>query len=230
MQELERKEHNLDHQAPLSQEDFNLLSSATYGIVHHAGQPKSRAESHFMISTLGIVVMKLAMEINCRRVVGNWRIRNNLSGGTYGIGSLKSSIGNTEDDDFHTWIETETHCIDLMSPMYPDVFAGTEHSSKVPSAMVQIPKEMDAKTIKQFEQGAVLFTEPDPSLTKSLIAQFAENDELDDLAQALLHWWPKLKQDSGSQLRFVHKDGRGLLIKPADYEASQSWVNETVTA
>ncbi|OJY66547.1 MULTISPECIES: DUF2026 family protein [unclassified Rhizobium] len=51
-------------------------------------------------------------------------------------------------DAFHMWLQTETHMIDFMAPIYREAFSGHPTAAELPRKMMQRPLEDEAKSVR----------------------------------------------------------------------------------
>ncbi|MEP2784719.1 MAG: DUF2026 family protein [Pseudoruegeria sp.] len=207
----------------ITEYDFNLLSTAIQGLLLKTSFAKSQEEYSVLFSILGAVIMKGKLGIPCRPVVGDWYIHHPNGEIVLGIGKVIGKPAEPKSAGFHAWIQTETHIIDLMSPMYPEIFSAANSLSPVPRKMLQVPRTDDAKNWEEFQQGVPLMANPNVELSKTLLGEVANDQDCEGLAGALLHWWPKLIADSKAILAFYPVRGDGLAIAHTGHKAVGGW-------
>lgn len=213
----------MTEKSTISENDFNLLSTAIQGLLLKTGFAKTHEEESAVFSMLGAVIMKGKLGIPCRPVVGDWYIHHPNGETVLGIGKAIGKPAEPKSAGIHAWIQTETHIIDLMSPMYPEIFSAANSLSPVPRKMLQVPRTDDAKNWEEFLQGAPLMANPNVELSKTLLDKVANDQDCGDLAGALLHWWPKLMADSKAILAFHPVRGDGLAIARNGHPAVGGW-------
>lgn len=213
----------MTERSTIFENDFNLLSTAIQGLLLKTGFAKNHEEESAVFAMLGTVIMKGKLGIPCRPVVGEWYIHHPNGETVLGIGKAIGKPAEPKSAGIHVWIQTETHIIDLMSPMYPEIFSAANSISPVPRKMLQVPRTDDAKSWAEFQQGAPLKADPNIELTKTLVDKVANDQDFEDLAGALIHWWPKLIADSNAILAFYPVRGDGFAIARTGQAAVGGW-------
>jgi hypothetical protein len=101
-------------------------------------------------------------------------------------GQLKSDGSN-----FHMWVQTETHLIDFMAPIFPEAFA--EHGAVLatPRKMLQRPLAEEAATLDSLANPGDFYGMPNPELTKQLIDTFVDRASHRDLLHVADTWFGK---------------------------------------
>jgi len=214
----------------ITENDFNLLSTAIQGLLLKTGFAKDQEENSALFSMFGAVIVMGKLGVPCSPVAGDWYIHHPNGQAVLGIGRADRKRAEPNLAGFHAWIQTETHIIDLMSPMYPEIFTAANSLSPVPRKMLQVPRTDDANNWEEFRQGAPLMAVPNEELTDALLEKVASDQRCDDLAGALLHWWPKLKADSKAILALYPDGGEGLVIARTGHTAKGGWQGPKVVA
>jgi hypothetical protein len=207
----------------ITENDFNLISTAIQGLLLKTNFAKKQEENSALFSMLGAVIVKDKLGVPCRPVAGDWYIHHPNGQTVLGIGKASGKPVEPNSAGFHAWIQTETHIIDLMSPMYPEIFSTANSLYPVPRQMLQVPRTDDAKNWEEFQQGAPLKADPNVELSNALFDKVANDQRCEDLAGALLHWWPKLIADSKAILAFYPDRGDGFIIARTGHTAMGVW-------
>lgn len=90
---------------------------------------------------------------------------------------------------FHCWIQTDTHAIDFMAPIFRESMASAGHPFAVPRRMFQRPLSAMAGSLDDLGAEGDFALQPDPDLTARLIDDFFERDERMDWLSACLQWY-----------------------------------------
>jgi len=213
----------MTEKSTVTENEFNLLSTAIQGLLLKTGFAKDHEENSTLFSMFGTVIVMGQLGIPCSPVAGDWYIHHPDGQRVLGIGKSVGKRTNPNWAGFHTWIQTETHIIDLMSPMYPEIFPAANSPFPLQRRMLQLPRKDDAKNWEEFQQGAPLMTVPNEELTDALLAKVADDQRCEDLAGALVHWWPKLKEDTKATLALYPDGGEGLAIARTGHSAEGVW-------
>ena len=207
----------------ITENEFNLLSTAIQGLLLKTGLAKDHEENSTLFGLIGTVIVKGKLGVACSPVAGDWYIHHPDGQRVLGIGNAGENQTDTNCPGFHMWIQTETHIIDLMSPMYPEIFPAANSPSPLRRRMLQLPKKDDAKSWEEFQQGAPLMAAPNEELTDALLDKVTNDQRCMDLAGAALHWWPKLIADPKAILALYPDGGECLAIARTGHSAEGVW-------
>lgn len=217
-------------QSTITEMDFNLISTAIQGLLSKTGLVKDHETSASLFAILGAVIIRNKLGVHCRPVAGEWYVNHPDGLSVLGIGSAIGDCAGAKQAGFHMWIQTETHIIDLMSPLYPEIFPAANSPFPFQRRMLQLPKNADAKSWDEFQRGAPLLTLPDVELTDATMEQVASDQRCEELAGVLLEWWPKLKLEAKSVVTLYQRGGEIRTISCAGYEAKGAWKTTGVIA
>lgn len=97
-------------------------------------------------------------------------------------------------EHFHCWIQTETHAIDFMAPIFRESLANAGHTFVAPRRMFQRPLSAMVTSLDDLENEGDFALQPDPALTARLIDDFFERENRVDWLTACLNWYRPLPQ------------------------------------
>lgn len=124
---------------------------------------------------------------------------------------------------FHMWVQTETHIIDFMAPIYAEAFADARQSLAVPRKMFQRAIETEATTPDDVVRPGDFFTLPDPGLTESLVNANLARAANTDLLRVADVWYGTRRRRQRSTLQMGDDDGDTYdLVLPRSV-ATGSW-------
>ncbi len=92
-------------------------------------------------------------------------------------------------DGFHMWVQTETHIIDFMAPIFPETFAHLAGGLTLPRKMLQRPITTEAQSVTGLQAVGDFITLPDPDLTTSLVDGFFAKPANEDLLRVAEAWF-----------------------------------------
>ena len=95
---------------------------------------------------------------------------------------------------FHCWVETQSHAIDFMAPIFRESMASAGHPFAVPRRMFQRPLSAMATSLDDLGNEGDFALQPDPALTARLIDDFFERENRIDWLTACLNWYRPLPQ------------------------------------
>ena len=73
-----------------------------------------------------------------------------------------------DSDAFHMWIQTPTHIIDFMSPLYQEAFAEAQSETTIPRKMFQKRHEAEAASLGDLNGPGDFYVMPNTNLTEQL--------------------------------------------------------------
>jgi len=82
------------------------------------------------------------------------------------------------------WIQTPTHIIDFMSPLYHEAFAEVQAETTIPRKMFQKRHEPEAASLDELKGPGDFYVMPDTDLTEHLIDSILERDINRDLSKS----------------------------------------------
>lgn len=134
------------------------------------------------------------------------------------ISIAKNENGTVTSDrsGFHMWIQTETHAIDFMTPIFKESIKSSGNGMTVPRKMFQRPLSEETDLIEELTKPGDYFTIPNPELTKELIDSFTDRDGNMDLVLAADRWFEKYpkKMDDLSLMDDLGKVHKLILSAP----------------
>jgi hypothetical protein len=169
---------------PLS--DYNRIYQVARGTIRDIGNAE-RACMFF--NSFGAYVLSKHYRIPARVVAGAFGLcvgdtPDVLFFGRQDEGRLVSSS-----DGFHMWVQTETHIIDFMAPIFPETFAHLAGGLTLPRKMLQRPITTEVQSVTGLQAVGDFITLPEPDLTKSLVDGFFAKAANEDLLRVAETWY-----------------------------------------
>jgi hypothetical protein len=111
----------------------------------------------------------------------------------FGISFAKNEDGLITSDlyGFHMWVQTQTHVIDFMAPIFNESIEGKGYHKAVPRKMFQRPISTEAESIEQLRTPGDYFTLPNIELTNERVQTFMDRPSHMDLLGAANRWFKK---------------------------------------
>ncbi|MCF3595423.1 DUF2026 domain-containing protein [Rhodobacteraceae bacterium LMO-12] len=203
--------------------EFNLISTAIQGLLKQTDYVQKIETSCTLFATFGAAILTYHLGIPCQPVAGGWHLHHPDGVGVLAFGQKENRQIRTTENGFHMWVQTESHIIDFMSPLYPEIFVSEAATSPLPRQMLQLNRKLDAESQTAFLQGAPLMTMYDDVLAKSLIERVAGNVVNDALVRALLTWWPLLEKTPDAELALGVHSGKRLKISRSGHGGEGLW-------
>lgn len=128
-----------------------------------------------------------------------------------------------DEDGFHMWVQTETHIIDFMAPIYEEAFAEAGPGVEIPRQMFQKRITDEAASLDDLATPGDFFTLPDPDLSEQLTDRFLSRPTNTDLLQVADAWYGGRRAKQRPSVRMGSNDGiiRQLTLPPT--VARGSW-------
>ncbi|MGR1580100.1 DUF2026 family protein [Thalassobius sp. S69A] len=220
----------MTHRSLITQNEFNLITTAIQGLLETTGHTKTVVGGCAIFACFGAAVMNSKLNIPCRPVAGAWQLHHPNGQCVLGIGQEEERRIHANENGFHMWVQTETHIIDFMSPLYPEVFPEVHSEAPIPRRVLQVPRKDDAKDMGEFLNGSPLFTLPSLDLTKSFVEGVAKSSSSQDLLNVFLSWWSGLEKEPHLGIELEKSTGEYLEIWPSDCKAEGVWKGPGVIA
>jgi hypothetical protein len=78
----------------------------------------------------------------------------------------------SDENHFHAWIDTGSHVIDFMAPLYEDAMSSKGYEIKIPQRMFQRPKENLVQSIFDLKSMGDCHLQPNLALTQNMIKNY----------------------------------------------------------
>ncbi|MGO4560112.1 DUF2026 family protein [Mesorhizobium sp. 2RAF21] len=206
---------------PLS--EYNRIYQVTHGVLQ--GVPDATAEKACLFfAAVGGYVLNQRYNIGARIVGGAFCFCLGEGGGevaTFGKledGQLVSGL-----DAFHMWLQTDTHIIDFMAPIYREAFADHPRSANLPRKMMQRRLDEEASDLDALVHTGDFRFYPDPALTDELLDGFLAKPFNGDLIKIAMAWYGKRRARQVPTFAMQDEKGRVARLSLAASVATGSW-------
>lgn len=145
-----------------------------YRVAHGVLRDVARAEKAcIFFACFGAMILNKHFKIAATAVAGGFALSLDDTPRVAFFGEAHENTVRASPNGFHMWVQTHTHIIDFMAPIFPEAFAdaGVELPS-VPRRMFQRAVSTEAASLEALSSEGDFFTFPDPSLTESMINSF----------------------------------------------------------
>jgi hypothetical protein len=200
--------------------EYNRIYRVAHGALVDIGNPE-RACMFF--AAFGALLLNRHYRIPARVVAGAFAL-------CVGEGPTVAFFGKDEggqiassSDGFHMWVQTQTHVIDFMAPIYREAFAGRGIDISVPRKMLQRPISSEAQGSGGLAAPGDFITYPDVDLTSELVDRFFGRPANTDLLRIAEAWFGK--RLNAQQPIFAMQDNLGelILLSLPDPIATAAW-------
>jgi len=139
----------------------------------------------------GALILKEHHKIEARPVAGAFLLCVDPTPSIISIAKNDSGVVTSDRYGFHMWVQTRTHVIDFMTPIFDESINGKGYSGTVLRKMFQRPLSAEVESIDQLHVPGDYFTLPNIELTKELAQSFMDRPSHMDLLSAANRWFKK---------------------------------------
>lgn len=186
---------------PLS--DFNRIHQVIHGTIKDGGNP---GKACTLFACIGALILNKHYKIPARAVAGGFALcvesEKVMFFGRDGGGTVEF-----DEDGFHMWVQTETHVIDFMSPLYQEAFQDVQQEVVVPRRMLQKRLSDEAPDLNQLNKAGDYFTMPDPELSERLIDRVLARPINTDIIHIAETWFGTRRGKQKPSLTIGSNDG-----------------------
>ncbi len=202
---------------PLS--EYNRIYQVAHGVLK--GVPDATAgKACLFFAAFGGYVLNQKYKINARVVGGAFSLVIG-EGDVAVFGKVDDGHLKSGPDAFHMWLQTETHIIDFMAPIYREAFDG--HFADLPRKMMQRPLEDEADSPGSLQRSGDFRYYPDPELTDHLLDGFLGKQVNADLLQVAIGWFGNRRGKQPSSFSMRDEKGRVTRLSLPTTIATGSW-------
>lgn len=121
------------------------------------------------------------------------------------------------------WVQTETHIIDFMAPLFPEAFSSIMGETIIHRKMLQRSISSEAKDLDSLSVAGDFITLPSRELTTSLLQRFLKRPANSDLIHVADAWFGSANGKQRTTFDMVNDLGEVTNLKLSPYAASGSW-------
>ncbi|KZX87231.1 hypothetical protein A3726_12900 [Erythrobacter sp. HI0037] len=105
------------------------------------------------------------------------------------------------------WVQTETHVIDFMSPLYQEAFEGVQSDVSIPRRMLQKRLQDEAPSLDALDVAGHFYTVPDPDLTERMIDRILKRPINTDIIHIADTWFGTRRGKQQPSMTIGSNDG-----------------------
>lgn len=159
-----------------------------------------------LFACIGALILNKHYKIPARAVAGGFALcvepEKVMFFGRDGGGTVEF-----DEDGFHMWVQTETHVIDFMSPLYQEAFQDVQQEVAIPRRMLQKRLSDEAPDLNQLKKAGDYFTMPDPELSERLIDHVLDRPINTDIIHIAETWFGTRRGKQKPSLTIGSNDG-----------------------
>jgi hypothetical protein len=139
----------------------------------------------------GSLILNKHYNIPARPVAGAFLLCTGTAPTVISIGKSADGVITSDRDGFHLWIQTQSHVIDFMAPIFNESARSKGHEITVPRKMFQRLISDETSSIDSLSKVGNYFTLPNLELTEELVGSFTNRLSRMDLLAACDRWFKK---------------------------------------
>lgn len=201
--------------------EYNRIHQVAHGVLK--GVPDATPEKACLFfASFGGFVLNQKYKIKARVVGGAFSFcvgENDIAV----FGRLHDYQLMSRHDAFHMWLQTETHIIDFMAPIYREAFSEHPGAAILPRKMMQRPLTDEAESPDALKQPGDFRYHPDAELTDQLLDSFLGKRANADLLQIAIAWYGNRRGKQSPSFAMTDEKGRTTRLSLADTVATSSW-------
>jgi len=139
----------------------------------------------------GALILQEHYKVIARPVAGAFLLCVDPTPSVISIAKAEGGLITSDLKGFHMWVQTQTHVIDFMAPIFDESIKGRGYSSSVPRRMFQRPLSVEVASIEHLRVPGDYYTIPNIELTKERVQTFMDRPSHMDLLSAANRWFKK---------------------------------------
>lgn len=200
--------------------EYNRVHQVARGVVEGLATAE---RSCIFFAIFGAYILETRYRIPAAAVAGNFALCVSDEPKVAFFGRDDDGKMVADSDGFHMWVQTETHIIDFMAPLFPESFSSMMGATIIPRKMLQRPISTEAKDLDSLNVAGNFITLPSRELTASLLANFLKRPANSDLIHVAEAWFGSAKGKQRPTFDMVNDLGEVTNLKLPVNAASGSW-------
>ncbi len=204
----------------LTLSEYNRIHQVARGVIEGLGTAE---QSCIFFAVFGAYILETRYKIPATAVGGNLALCISGEPKVAFFGRDEGGRIVADSDGFHMWVQTETHIIDFMAPIFPEAFAGMLGDTVIPRKMLQRSIASEANDLDSLKATGDFLTLPSRELTHTLLERFGKRPATSDLIHIAETWFGTPKSKQLPTFAMINDLGKVTNLKlPADV-ATGSW-------
>tara|TARA_R110002124_G_scaffold149702_2_gene315845 strand:- start:416 stop:1021 length:606 start_codon:yes stop_codon:yes gene_type:complete len=199
--------------------EYNRIYQVVHGVIKEDGNPERGCT---LFAIIGSLILNKHFGIGSRPVAGAFVMcvepGKNMFYGRDGGGKIEF-----DENDFHMWVQTETHIIDFMAPLYQEAFANVQSEIVIPRKMFQKKRARECHRIDDLVQPGDFITFPDPELSENLTDRILSRPINTDIIQIAECWYGGRRTKQKPTMMMGSNDGIVRNLSLPDTTARGAW-------
>lgn len=197
--------------------DYNRIHQVSHGVAKAFGGAEKGC---VFFAICGAYILEKHYRIPARPIAGGFALQMNDSEAAI-FGEDRGDHIVTSADGFHMWVQTETHVIDFMAPIFAETFA--ERQVTIPRLMFQRPLTSEAPSLASLEKTGDFFTFADAELTDMLLQNFLSRPASGDLVEVANTWFGNRRKPQKKAIQMGDDAGDTYDLSLPKTSATGAW-------
>lgn len=168
--------------------EYNRIYEVIYSVLE--GRANTPYACMFFAIT-GAFLLQEHYKIAARPVAGAFFLCVDPTPSVISYAKNEDGLFTSDLDGFHMWVQTQTHVIDFMAPIFKDSLKGKDYNGAVPRKMFQRPLSAEAESIDSLHELGDFYTLPNIEMTNERVQSFMDRPSHMDLLSAANRWFKK---------------------------------------
>jgi len=203
---------------PLS--DYSRIHRVGYGVIE---QMSNVEKSCIFFSIYGAYILNKIYNIEARAVAGLFSLCVDDEPKVASFGRFENDLIVSDEDGFHMWVQTKTHIIDFMAPVFPESFAPQLEGDVLPRKMFQRLLTSEAEKPEGLKKAGDFISYPNLELSHKLIERFFDRNDTGDLVHVAEAWFGKRRGKTPKQFAMQNDLGKVYNLNLPTTLISGSW-------
>lgn len=202
--------------------EFNRIYQVAHGVLQ--GVPDANAgKACTFFATFGAYILNKEYKIPARVVAGAFSFCLSDADEIAFFGKLDNDRLASASDAFHMWIQTETHVVDFMAPIYREAFSDNPTATVLPRKMMQRLLRDEAPSLDALACPGDFRYFPDLDLTQELVDHFFDRPANTDLIQIAIAWFGSRRANQARNFAMRDEKGTATQLTLATTVANGAW-------
>ena len=200
--------------------EYNRIHQVARGVIEGLATAE---RSCIFFAVFGAYILETRYKIPAMAVAGNLALCVDDEPKVAFFGRDEGGRIVADSDGFHMWVQTKTHIIDFMAPIFPESFAGLLGDTAIPRKMLQRSIASEADDLDSLHATGDFITLPSRELTHELLERFGKRPANSDLIHVAETWFGTPKGKQLSTFAMINDLGEVTNLKLSANVATGSW-------
>lgn len=204
----------------MTMSEYNRIHQVAHGVLKSVGRPEKNCK---FFACFGAIVLSQHYKIPATAVAGGFAICVDASPKVACFGHDEDGRISTSKSGFHMWVETDTHIVDFMAPIFSEAFTDAEMTTPIPRRMLQRPRTTEAGSLSELTKPGAFCTLPHPDMTKAIIDEFLDHTRNTDLLMIANSWYGGPRRKQKRAMTIQNNFGENIDLSLAATKATGAW-------